>query len=277
MISLVVLDQHAVLEHGDVGGLDEVLVLVELRGLEDDVVALPLARLAAAVDQRRILAVDRPGLAVGVRDVVIRVQHLHLVAAHDDHAAVAAALAVAGRRRSARPTRCEAERRRTTASCKMLPDPALGHHVAVLDRPGRRARPRPCACIAQLERSLPSNSTTASDGALPGVVLRAARARRDDRRIRPAGVVHVPLAVRLHRGVLKAFMLRLGACSAAKTVHATPTDIIKHTPTTTLATTLRFDIFMLLWFGFLPRRNKCAQSRHFLSLNTARDPAGRES
>src|SRR5581483_6023032 len=65
-----------------------------------DVVRLPLPRRAHRIDQRRVLSVKSPRLAVGVGVGLVAVQHLHLVAAHDLHATVAAALAgAAGRRR----------------------------------------------------------------------------------------------------------------------------------------------------------------------------------
>ena len=63
--------------------------------VEDDVVGLPLARRARGVDQRRVLAVDRAAPAVGVGRVLIAVEDLDLVAAEEEDAAVAAALAVA--------------------------------------------------------------------------------------------------------------------------------------------------------------------------------------
>src|SRR5690606_40004170 len=54
-------------------------VIVEARAAEDDVEGVPLAHGAAGVHQRRVLAVDGAGHAVGVGGVVARLQHLHLV------------------------------------------------------------------------------------------------------------------------------------------------------------------------------------------------------
>src|SRR3954470_21004842 len=68
---------------------------VEPWPVKDDVVGLPLAGRPARVHEWRILAVDRRGVAVGGGDVVIRVEHLHLVSSHQEYAAVAALLAVA--------------------------------------------------------------------------------------------------------------------------------------------------------------------------------------
>ena len=91
------LDEDAIPEHGDVRGCEQRRA-VELRGLEDDVVGLPLPGLAGDVDERRVLAIDRCRLAVSIGDVLVRIQHLHLIAAHEGDAAVAAVLARASSR-----------------------------------------------------------------------------------------------------------------------------------------------------------------------------------
>ena len=59
------------------------------RGGEDDVERLPLARLARGVHQRRRLAVDRAGDAVGVDFAVVRFDDLQFVQAQHEHAAIA--------------------------------------------------------------------------------------------------------------------------------------------------------------------------------------------
>src|SRR5207245_11245638 len=68
----VVLDQHAVVEHGDVRRAREFARRVETRAMEDDVVALPLARPAAGVDAWRVLPVERGGRPVGVGLSLVR-------------------------------------------------------------------------------------------------------------------------------------------------------------------------------------------------------------
>src|SRR5690606_28463090 len=66
----------------------------------DDVVALPLARRAARIHQRRILAIDRARLAVSVGGVLPGVEHLDLVPVHQEYAAVAPILSLSlGRER----------------------------------------------------------------------------------------------------------------------------------------------------------------------------------
>ena len=96
---------------------------VEPRAAEGDVVALPLAGRARGVGQRRVLAVDRPGLAVGVGLGPVGVEHLDLELAHQEDAAVAAVLAGARRAGSARPTRRGAGCRRTVAFVSIGPAP----------------------------------------------------------------------------------------------------------------------------------------------------------
>ena len=89
----VVLDEDAVVEDGERGLSRDLAVLIEERAMIDDVIALPLARLAAGVDQRHGTAVQRPALAVRIGLVLIGIEDLDLVLALEEHAAVAAALA----------------------------------------------------------------------------------------------------------------------------------------------------------------------------------------
>ena len=99
----VVLNEHAVVQHRDPRPVDDLSLLVEFRGVEDDVVRLPLAGLARSIHQRRVLLVDRAGLTVVVSLILIRVEDLHLVALHQEYAAVAAFLAFAFHDRRRRP------------------------------------------------------------------------------------------------------------------------------------------------------------------------------
>ena len=103
----VVLDEDAVEEDRDGTRMDERLALPD--GLmEDDVVDLPLARLALRVHERRILGIDGARLAVGIvldelglalelLAGVVALEHLHLVAkarTHQEDAGIAAHLRV---------------------------------------------------------------------------------------------------------------------------------------------------------------------------------------
>ena len=78
-----------------VAALNQLAVGVELRRVEHDVVGLPLAGLPARVHERRVLLVNGARLAVEVGRVLVRVEDLQLVVVHQEHAAVAAALAAA--------------------------------------------------------------------------------------------------------------------------------------------------------------------------------------
>ncbi len=62
---LVVMDEDAVVQDGDISGLFELAVL-EDGGKEDNIEGLPLAGLAAGIYHRRGLAVNGGCLAVGV-------------------------------------------------------------------------------------------------------------------------------------------------------------------------------------------------------------------
>ena len=128
----MVLNEHAVLQHGE--GTGPHLAIGELLGrVENDVVGLPLAGLAAGVDQRGVVAVERAALAVRIGLVVITIEHLDFIAAHQIDAAVAAALALALRGRRVPPIR------RATGSRRIPPwrksRLGRGFHRAILDFP----------------------------------------------------------------------------------------------------------------------------------------------
>ncbi len=91
----MVLDDHAIVKHRDEGRADELAFLVELRGLPNDVVLLPFTRLAAGVDERRVLLVNGAALAIVVRRVLVRVENLNLIGPHQKDTAVASSLAIA--------------------------------------------------------------------------------------------------------------------------------------------------------------------------------------
>ena len=119
---LPVVDQQAVLDHRQVGGVEQAAA-VEARRLEHDIVALPLAGPAAGVDQRRVLAVDGAGVAVGIGAVVVAVEHLDLVQPEQEHAAVAAPLAAALHPGRTGRTPGGAGSRRSARRVSMLPVP----------------------------------------------------------------------------------------------------------------------------------------------------------
>src|SRR5262249_31589192 len=91
----MVLHEHAVVQNRNVGWSCDTAARRKTRSAIENVVALPLAGLAARVHKRDVLFVKARRLSVRIRDVVVRVEHLDLVAALQEHAAVAAALAFA--------------------------------------------------------------------------------------------------------------------------------------------------------------------------------------
>lgn len=88
----MVLDQHAVVDCGDVAKFDELPVLVELRCGVDYVIGLPRARLAAGIDQRRFRLVERARLAVEVRFVLEGVEHLNVILRTEEDSTISAIL-----------------------------------------------------------------------------------------------------------------------------------------------------------------------------------------
>src|SRR5574341_250250 len=57
----------------------------------------------AGVHEWRVLTVDRRGLAVRVRRILVGIEYLHLVSPHQEYAAVAALLPFAARRHRRHP------------------------------------------------------------------------------------------------------------------------------------------------------------------------------
>jgi len=63
--------------------------------VKDDVIGLPLSGRSAGVDERGILAIDGAGHSVGIGGVLIGIENLNFVEAHQKNAAVAASLVFA--------------------------------------------------------------------------------------------------------------------------------------------------------------------------------------
>src|SRR5262245_48918309 len=98
----MILNEHAIVQHGEGARLD--LTIGELFGcVEDNIIDLPFTRFARCIDQGCFMPIKRAALAVRIRFVLVRVQHLNLVTAHEIDAAIAAALAVAFHNGGRRP------------------------------------------------------------------------------------------------------------------------------------------------------------------------------
>lgn len=176
----VVLHQHSIEEHRHSRRDRDFAVLVEVRAMKHDVVGLPLPRGSGRIHERGRLAIHRPRHAVGVGDVLVNVEHLNLVVAHQEDAAVPAFLAVALGRRRRGPLDVELH----------IPEPALGmdparprhdFHVSVMYGPFGRAAVVVAGPLRQV------GAIEEHDGVARGRNGRLGRCRRHHRR---PGSVH---------------------------------------------------------------------------------------
>ena len=92
----VVLNEYAVMKDRQARGLEQIAGIVKARTAERGVERLPLPGRARGVKERRVLAIDRSGLSVGVSIGPVGIEDLQLVKAHEEDAAIAAVLALAG-------------------------------------------------------------------------------------------------------------------------------------------------------------------------------------
>ena len=188
-----IVHEHAVVEHRRDGRRVKFAGRLETRRRKHDVVRLPETGLARCVDERWKLAVHRRRAAIRVGGVLIAVEHLDLERAHQIHAAVAATLAVALHDRWRR----ELDVQLHVSELRFRAQHAFaGREHAGLHLPGGRLpvghRPvRQIAAAREQHRRVRRRRHHQRLGA----------ARRHDRRLRPRGIVNVPLAVRLHRRV----------------------------------------------------------------------------
>src|SRR6266550_4654113 len=160
----VVLYQHAVVKNGRACGTRQLSCRVKTRTVKNNVVGLPFARRTRGVHQRRILAINRRGLAIGIRLALIGIEDLSLVESLQENAAVAAVLVFAFRGGRLGKFHVQLAIAKRFACLNV---PGLWHNleVAVLDFPFGGAA---VLFLVHCERSLPSNSATASEGARPG-------------------------------------------------------------------------------------------------------------
>ena len=83
----VVLNDDPVVNDGNVRWFVE-FVALEPRSTLNDVVRLPLTGLTTGIDERWVLAVDRTRVPVGVRRIIVVVEHLNFVPIQGEDAAV---------------------------------------------------------------------------------------------------------------------------------------------------------------------------------------------
>src|SRR5687767_2534227 len=89
----VILDENTIAEHGEVARIDHLVAAVN-RSPEYDIDDLEFARRMERVGHRRVDAVDGRREAVGVRWIVVVIEHLHFGEAHEENTAVSTTLAV---------------------------------------------------------------------------------------------------------------------------------------------------------------------------------------
>lgn len=89
---LRVMDDDSIVKHRDHGRSEDTIAF-EHRTAPDDVVALPLARLAAGIDEGRKLPVNRARDAIGVDGILISIEDLDFVNADEEDSAVPSTLA----------------------------------------------------------------------------------------------------------------------------------------------------------------------------------------
>src|SRR6266699_5157487 len=188
----VVLHQYAVVKNGFACRAEQLTVFRKTRTVKNDIVSLPLARRARSVHQRRVLAVDRRGLAVRVSLALVGVQDLRLVEPLQENAAVAAVLAFAFGRRRFRELDVQLAVAEGFARIDVT---RLGHNfgITVFDLPfrGGAVLVRPFGKILAIEKNCGIRRRTT------GRILRAWRSGIDRRRHGTIGIVNFPFGVDL--------------------------------------------------------------------------------
>ncbi|MCG3120490.1 MAG: hypothetical protein ALAOOOJD_03222 [bacterium] len=184
----VVLNENTVVHNRQARRLQQVAIASETRPAKNDIVTLPFARRQAGIDQRRILAINRCRLTVGVSQALIRIEHLHFVAAHQKDTAVAAILPLLlfGRRRGPFDMQLHIAPRglglNITAALHR-------HHIAVFNLPFRRLAfgIAPVRQIFAVEQNHSVRGRRRGQGVF---------SRRNHRRMRPIHIMNFPLRLR---------------------------------------------------------------------------------
>lgn len=90
----MILNQHAIMQHGESRSAGNLACGVKKWAVENNVITLPLAWLATNVDQGFFPAIERACLSIGVGRVFIVIEDLYLVVTHQKDAAVATTLII---------------------------------------------------------------------------------------------------------------------------------------------------------------------------------------
>ena len=192
----VVLHQDAVVKDGEVSGRSQFALLEAWRD-EDHVIGLPFARRTRRVDQRWILAVDGSATAVGVRPVLVAVEHLQFVPAEQKNAAVAPLLALAAGWLGRGEFQVELNVVKLVLG-ENVAAARLAHDGPVLNVPGRRLAVH-CPPLGKI-LSIEQNADVG--GGFARCLRRADRAGGDNFWLRTVRIVHVPFPAGQHGRVL---------------------------------------------------------------------------
>jgi len=88
----MILNHNSIVYHSNVGGGGQFTFFIEYGCPVDDIIGLPLSRSLACIHQRHTLFVNAGSLPVGVRTVIVGIQHLYFIDSLKKYAAIAPAL-----------------------------------------------------------------------------------------------------------------------------------------------------------------------------------------
>src|SRR5215207_1435556 len=131
------MNHDAIVQDRDPSRADH-LAVVKAGHSPEDLEGLPLARPSTGINQWGVLTIEGGGGAIRVRGVVVPVEYLDLIHAHQQHPAVAPLLACARNFYRRGPFQMELAVPQTRPGLDG-PRPRDDLHIAVLNLPGRRA------------------------------------------------------------------------------------------------------------------------------------------
>src|SRR5258706_8516968 len=89
------MNNDAIMQNGDISLLYQLAIFIPARRFPNDIVGLPFTGRFRGIHQRRLLAVDRRGLPIGICRVIVGIEDLNLVAAINEQSIIATALSLA--------------------------------------------------------------------------------------------------------------------------------------------------------------------------------------
>jgi hypothetical protein len=192
----MILDHYAILKNRDVRRNLE-FSIPEPRGIKDDVVVLPLAGFARSVHERRVLAVNRSGLPIGIDQVPAALEYLQFVNSEEEDSAIPLPLVAGPEGRGGPPLDVQLD---VAVLFARIDITTLWDYlyVAVLHFPTRGI----AFCGSPHGKILPIEENLSIRGREARTLLRAASHALDFDRLRTLGVVDMPFAAGQHGCVL---------------------------------------------------------------------------